>query len=678
MKITERRARRIFRRRQRGYVLISVFGVLTLLSVAALTHTNRSTESLRTANRQATEVKTTHLCEAGVQEVLRTLWRPFKISQSFAVLDDMCGDATAEDPKSPVSGTIVGVGKYSSAVIGYSQPTDNPYARTVTIRSVGWMDLNGNNILESDEPRKTVDVTGQFQLNRSKVFDYTYFVNNYGWMDGFAPDQLIINGDMRANGNFSFLNGSPTVNGSVFAAVNEKLDPPAIGTINQGPVKWSDATYASNYNNDSTPYADRWRQPYEAEIHGAKGTSTYENNRDFVYESTGGVIGNKPYGALMADSNGYKSWTRSPSDGEATYSVIDTSQTDELIMPDLSDLNHYKNVSKDYRDTKAVFADGALNPGYLQGAYIEIYDESLKGGKGGYRKITTNGVIEGSVVIMGTEENPIRIHGPVTVTEDCVIKGYVAGQGTIYTGRNTHIVGSIRYSSQNLEGAEVGTPTFKGASPSAVDAANEKRGLLALAARGSVMMGNPNTFTDSYPLYYMRPPFTKGRYDENGNYIPPFDAKQIDYTGRMRYQSTIPDATINACSESVNVLDCIIYTNFVGGGNIGTAGQGVVFNGTVISRDEAMVVWSLPMRMNYDNRVRERSVSRTPLIDIQLPRSPVMVRSSWQDYGFMMPKKGHAIEVIGSNASNVIKNQKNYNDNRRWKDVEDTVDSVLP
>lgn len=148
-------------------------------------------------------------------------------------------------------------------------------------------------------------------------------------------------------------------------------------------------------------------------------------------------------------------------------------------------------------------------------------------------------------------------------------------------------------------------------------------------------MGNTTTFTDSYPLYYMMPPFTHGRYDDNGNYIPPFNAKEVDSTGKMKYQSTFSDSYINSISSAVTQVDAILYTNFVGGGNLGTGGGGVQFNGSIISKDEAMVIWSLPMYMNYDSRIRERNLTQTPLIDIQLPRSPVMLRSAWKDRGFV-------------------------------------------
>lgn len=147
-------------------------------------------------------------------------------------------------------------------------------------------------------------------------------------------------------------------------------------------------------------------------------------------------------------------------------------------------------------------------------------------------------------------------------------------------------------------------------------------------------MGDPATFGNPYPLKYMTPPFTKGRYDEAGNWIPPFNALERDSTGTLRYKSVLGDSAISRVASGINQIDAVIYTNFVGGGNLGTGGGGVRFNGSLISRDEAMVVWSLPVTMNYDSRIRERTLSRMPLIDLQLPRSPVMLRSTWQDRGF--------------------------------------------
>ncbi|MBI5705393.1 MAG: hypothetical protein HZC36_00205 [Armatimonadetes bacterium] len=617
--------------RKRGYVLVTTFAILGLLAIGGVSYVNSATQTVRVAYRQELDIETTHLCEAGVQAVLRNLWRPFKITQQFTGLESSCNGASENSPVAMVNGTIPGVGRYSAGVISMQQPNGDTYSRLVRVRAVGWQDLNGNGQLDEAEPRKTVDVNSNFQLTRSQVFDYTYFVNNYGWMDGFSPTQLYINGDSRANGNFNFLNGSPTCNGSILACMNEKLSPAAAGTINTAPVKMNTSSYASMVASTSTPSKERMRQVYDSTKHGERGSDTYEQWRDVIFDPDASIVKNRLAGAFLGDVSGYKSWQRTSSSSTPTTSLLDGKSTEEVIMPDLSDLAYYQSLSSSYVDTKAKFADGSNNPGYGQGAYVDVWNSSTNS----YQRITTNGVLSGTGTIIGTSSKPIRVHGPVTFTQDCVIKGYVAGQGTIYTGRNVHVVGSVRYSNQNLAGMDVGAPDFRGSSMSAIDNANEKRSFLGLAARGSVVMGKTTAFTDSYPLQYMTPPFTKGRYDENGNWIPPYNAKEVDSTGKKRYQSTISDATMNSIAEGINQIDAILYTNFIGGGNIGTGGGGVVMNGSIICKDEAMVVFSLPMYMNYDTRIRERSLTNSPLIDLTLPRSPTLLRSTWQDRGFM-------------------------------------------
>lgn len=600
--------------------MVPVLGVLILLSLAAASFVSSSSSALKVAQRQAQEIQTTHIAEAGVQSLLRNLWRNFKSTQSFTDMETACAGASTGSPRASLSGTLPNVGAYAASVVAFSQPGTDTYTRFVTIRAVGWIDRNGNGSLDAGEGRKTVDVQAKFALQRSQVFDYTYFVNNYGWMDGFHQNDLIINGDCRANGNFNFLNGLPTVNGSVYASSNDKLTPQASGLLNTSPVKWSNSTYSGQAASNA-----RMRQVYNSAAHGSRGSAQYEEWRDFVFDTEAGIQGDRTYGSILGDSTGLRSWERQTEGSTATYTTIDTRPTDEIIMPDLSDLNRYTAISSTWVDSKTVFGDGSANPNAGQGAWVQVWDSTLNSGAGGYRRLDTNGVVTGSAALIGTSTRPIKIHGPVTFTQDVVIKGTVEGQGTVYTGRNIHILGSITYKNG---------PDFRGSNPTAIDNANEKKDLIGLAARGSVIMGNTTQFTASYPLQYMTPPFTKGRYDDNGNWIPPFNANEVDSTGKKRYQSVFSDSYINSISESVNTIDAVLYTNFVGGGNIGTGGGGVTFNGSIISKDEAMVVFSLPMRQNYDNRIRERSSNQKPLIDIVLPRSPVMLRSTWQDRGF--------------------------------------------
>ena len=134
----------------------------------------------------------------------------------------------------------------------------------------------------------------------------------------------------------------------------------------------------------------------------------------------------------------------------------------------------------------------------------------------------------------------------------------------------------------------------------------------------------------------MEPPFTQGRYDVYGNYIPPYNATTVDSTGHMLYQSVLGDSYIHSIASPVNQIDAIMYTNNVAGGNIATGGSGVTLNGSIISKDEAMVVYSLPMNENYDERIRDQGPSNNPLIDIDLPRSPTIAQDSWKAAGFSM------------------------------------------
>ncbi|MBS1705889.1 MAG: hypothetical protein JST40_08445 [Armatimonadetes bacterium] len=602
---------------KKGAALVSAMIVLSLLAVASTSYVNRATGTVRVATRQSKDIITSHLCEAGTQAVLRELWRPFKVEQKFNSMDEECTGASTGSPRSSLSGTIPGVGRYSAGIVSFETPEGDTYKRVVTVRSVGWIDTNNNGNVDENEARKVVDVSAQYELARSQVFDYTYFVNNYGWMDGFGPRDLIVNGDMRANANFDFLNGSPTVNGSVYATVNDKLVPKSVGLINAAPVKMSNGDYREKYGENP-----RVRQVYSSSRFGAKGTNEYEKWRDFLFDSSGSMVNGRPSGSNLNDSTGVKSWNRTGTEDAGTKVTLDTSPTHEIIMPDLSDLNTYIGMSESYTNTRQTYADGTPDPNYGQEAFVEVWTTS---GGGHYQRISSDGVVTGSVMLIGSDDHPIKINGPVTITQDVVIKGTIQGQGTLYAGRNVHIVGSVKYKNG---------PDFRGSNPTSVDTANEKKDFLGLAARQSVIFGNPAEFGDPYPLRYMTPPFTKGRYDENGNWIPPYNANDVDSTGRRKYQSTFSDSAINDIASSVNQIDAIIYTNFAGGGNLGRGGGGVTFNGTLISRDEAMVVWSLPIVQNYDNRIRERALTRKPLIDLDLPRSPVMLRSTWQDRGF--------------------------------------------
>lgn len=594
--------------KKRGNALITITLLLGFMVLSGGSYLNRSVQEVKNARRQSLELQTTQACESGVQALLLSYWRPFKVSQNFTAMDAALNGASIASPQGATSSALPGQGYYSAAVISYTQV--DSYTRQIVVRCTGFIDTNNNQKLDSTEPFKLVDVTATFALARSKVFDYSYFINNFGWMDGFGANDLIVNGDMRANGNFSFTNGTPTVNGTVVACPNDKLIPAVNGSIIGQAVKQSDSNYIS-----SVAANTRARRGYDSSYMGDKNSATYKDWRDWDFESSASIVNQAVDGATLSDVSGTKSWDTS--NGFNT-SVLDPTPTQEVIMPDLDDITRYQTMSQNYVDLKQTYVDGTANPNYNTGAYLKYWNGTA------YVTATTNGIVSGSVAVIGDSTHPILIHGPVTINQDCVIKGQVSGQGTIYTGRNVHIVGSIKYQTP---------PNFTGTNLAATKAQNEKADMLGLAARGSIIMGDTSTF-GGYPLNYMTPPFTHSRLDDNGNTIAAYNANAVDSTGFKKYQSVFGDTYIHSVSSGVNQIDAVMYTNLVGGGDLGTSGGGCTINGSIISKDEAMVLWSLPMKMNYDGRIKELSLSKQPLIDIALPRSPQLTRNAWQDRGF--------------------------------------------
>lgn len=616
--------------KEKGVAMLVTFALLSLVMVAATSYIDQSTQAVRLARMSNHEARGTWLCESGVQDLVGSEWKVYKIAQNFAAMDAKFTGATIGTPKGGVTGTSTDVGKYAAAVVDYKKKGN--LWRTLTIRAVGFIDGNGNNVADAGEPRKTVDATVTFSLKRSQVFDYAQFVNNYGWMKGFDQWSMVINGDWRVNGDFDFLSGTATVNGSVIAAANNKLTPGALGLVNKTPYKWNQATY--NGQSAWGGWASRMRQPYDPAKHGAFGTPEFEKWRDLVHVSEAEIVNDRPFGATIQDSSGVRAWKReSP---WAQYKTIDTDPTEEIVMPDLSDFGNVGDSadangkqfakSKAYKNPKSNFADGTVNPNAGQEAYVEVWDSATSA----YVRVSSNGVVNGSTLLIGDSSHPVKIHGPVTVNGDVAIGGYVQGQGTLYSARNINVISSVKY---------VNPPDFRGANPDLIDKANEKKDFLGMAARGSVMIGDLTKY-GAYELDHMKPPFTKARVDEYGNPVPAFNATAIDSWGIAAYKTLIESdpamwAALKAeATKGVNQIDGIVYTNNTIGGMVGYEGGGLTINGSMVCKDLAIAAYTSPITMNYDNRIHDRGDGTEPLIDLDLPKGPTVTFTAWLDKGF--------------------------------------------
>lgn len=304
--------------------------------------------------------------------------------------------------------------------------TGQPAVGEAWIAGVEQVDSNNPNPLERNlivegtatvgRITKRIRLTFRVGLRASDVFRYAYFVNNYGWFDVGSE----INGDVRANGNLRFNNPTAfAVQGDLYASKNpDLLDPvshlPSLGNIFGDPAQrtsWADywdnkpirARPALILNNPSQP---------TLAIGGTPKVLSVGMGWDSQYDPDG--AGPKPRG----DQHRY--------DGQAIQD-----------MPYLGNLSVYKQLGQLY------------NNGV--GSTITYYPFN-----------TTNGTFSGTpqtlhvsydngnsftppLILIGDGAHPIAIDGPFVAKGDVIIRGTVTGKGTLYVGRNMHIVGSMDY-----------------------------------------------------------------------------------------------------------------------------------------------------------------------------------------------------------------------------------------
>ena len=435
------------------------------------------------------------------------------------------------------------------------------------------------------EASSTIVAAVRFGRKPSQVFNHAYFINNFGWLWGSS---ITVNGSVRSNGNFSMRNS--TVNGDIIACENEEIG--AAGTVEGSSRHRSVAEYNAN------------------ESEHARATDPSAPPEDL---NGNGILdpGEDRNGNGKLDDFGY----RGGYDGESER--LENQQT--IDMPYLGDMSVYREL--------ATLQNGTIKQGET------LLVDGVLGDDTGE---------ESSIVLVGTPEDPIVIDGPVVINTDVVLRGVITGRGTIYAGRNVHIVGNLEYANapswpkpaDNLE---------------LMKSNNESADLVGLAAKGSIIMGDyTQRWWTRATDYYQSPPFTVpykvDPTDAVNGYVtgtdadgdPIFNGDYTAYDGgekaadggsgteqRRFYESSFSDELIRAVADDgyVTKIEAILYTHHLLTGRIGACR----FNGTLVSRDEA-IIYSSWIEMNYDARVRDDGYE---YIDIFLPREPTYKLLYW-------------------------------------------------
>ena len=502
----------------------------------------------------------------------------------------------------------------------------------------------------------TIQESVCFATGQSKVFDYAYFVNNYGWMSG---NMICINGDLRANGDVS-LSGS-TVNGFVYAAENDEVGADGSVTLKSSPQIFNATKYRSKAPEGARP---------DMGDYGTAGA--------YDAPSSSGAITKTTIGA---------------SSGKA----IVNEEASPIPMPFVSDLANYVDYAFEKGGTLSCpaysYTDSCGVAHNVAAKTVSAHYE----GEGPSEDASL--ADKGALVLVGTASNPIVISGPVVVDSDVVISGYVSGKGTIYSGRNVHIIGDIKY--KNAPGW-----SHPDANDAATETANANKDLLGIVAKGNIVVGDsgsstwlskvegyiskngsssivasyacdesdaaigyPSTFEAGYTATekvsdlssgLRQVAATCGGYDaasgqfgkvrkttvtlDTGHYegsgwsrrwVADTESHLNNSYDRKYYETVCDDAVISALKDSSGIsrIDAVLYNNHGIFGTPGRNGYAFNLNGSLVCRDEALIFQTSKsaINFNWDIRLKPKSSnSVTAMLGLPVgPQDPYTV--SWME-----------------------------------------------
>ena len=431
----------------------------------------------------------------------------------------------------------------------------------------------------------TIEERVRFAIARSKVFDNAYFVNNYGWFQGSS---VTANGDVRANGDM-YLDSGCKVNGNVYAARNPEL----------------------GVNGDITNYGKM--DAYSTYLRTTYGVA------DMVRPlGTGGGMYDAPNSVSTA-----------------TYrNRLHPNEELTVEMPFIGDLSDYVEWSEELHAADA-------NQGTIrQGGHTVATCRYSGAGPSG----NESNADKGALLLIGTASNPIEVNGPVVVDSDVIIKGYVKGQGTIYSGRNIHIIGNIQY---------VDPPRWEN---KAVNSDNSTKDMLGLMAKGNIVLGDcttsgwlnnirtyitqtpyvqayacdasdadigyPATFGGSYAVLdgglkvnertetvtldtgHYETVYTYDRYGRvtgrRYEWVADTETRTVysNTANRHYYDTVCANSVIANNASTITRIDAILYNNHGTFGNIGSC----TINGSLVCRNEG-IRYSGSLFINWDYRL---------------------------------------------------------------------------
>lgn len=176
--------------------------------------TAMSVVEVKDARRSVDDLRSIYLAEAGVERGMNLLAQAVKNTSAHDPLQGLIGlfqggNTVRPFTAEPVLDGAAQVGCYTVTLRSIAQ-TANSF--TIEIDSTGYARAAPTGLVGSEriDSWHSIAATVRYSLAPSRVFDFGYFVNNWGW---FYGDTIYCNGNAGSNGQFAVAGYSPTVTG---------------------------------------------------------------------------------------------------------------------------------------------------------------------------------------------------------------------------------------------------------------------------------------------------------------------------------------------------------------------------------------------------------------------------------------------------------------------------------
>lgn len=200
---------------EKGSAIVGVLVVLVgIMGIVYATGTTSVVE-VRESRKAIDGVRASYLAEAGVERGIQFLAQAVKNTNMTSPLVGLTDLFAGGDTITPYvgEGVMSGGNRVGGYSVSFTRVVSSADSITIAIDATGYYPDAPSALPEGQQVSewRAVRSTVRYSLAPSEVFDYAYFINNWGWFYGHT---IRAYGNARSNGQFDCANYSPTITGT--------------------------------------------------------------------------------------------------------------------------------------------------------------------------------------------------------------------------------------------------------------------------------------------------------------------------------------------------------------------------------------------------------------------------------------------------------------------------------